>query len=69
MDQGKLTNEYVGTLLSNVPEDPVVARIWYEVAHLERYDLEWEWISEQRDGNYLHRDDVLALIARFLKSS
>ncbi len=43
-------------------ENQTVARIWFEVANLDRWDLEWEWMSQQANGRFLRREDVLAII-------
>ncbi len=47
-------------------EDQKIARLWYEIKNMPRYDIEWEWISEQKNGQYLYRKDVLNLVEKFL---
>ncbi|MHC4705365.1 MAG: hypothetical protein ACYTFQ_32870 [Planctomycetota bacterium] len=47
-------------------ENQAVARLWFEIKNMPRFDIEWEWISEQEDGEYLDRSEVLKLIEKFL---
>jgi hypothetical protein len=50
-------------------EDPTVARIHYELSNAQRYDIEWEWIAENDEGEYLERDEVLKIVAEHLMPS
>jgi hypothetical protein len=48
-------------------ENPVVARIWFEITNMQRWDLHWEWMEENKEGEYLERDAVLKIIESHLK--
>jgi hypothetical protein len=47
-------------------ENPMAARIWYELNNMKRYDIHWEWIEEIPDGEYLKREDVLKLVESYI---
>jgi len=47
-------------------ENEIVQRIWFEIVNAQRWDLHWEQMDENKDGEYLLRDDVLAVIERHL---
>jgi hypothetical protein len=38
--------------------------LWELVENLPRWDLEWEWMAECADGDYIKRADVLAILER-----
>ena len=38
--------------------------LWELVEKLPRWDLEWEWMAECDDGDYIKRADVLAILER-----
>jgi hypothetical protein len=51
------------------PENPVVARIHFELANAQRHELDTvqEMMYRCDDGTYLERDEVLRIVDPFLK--
>ena len=53
------------------PENPVVARIYFELDNAQRHDLDpiQEMMEKQKYGTYLEREDVLRIVQSYLKDS
>ena len=44
-----------------------VERIWYEITNnLQRYNLSWEWMEKDNNGEYLLYKDVIKLIEKYI---
>ena len=40
--------------------------VWQEIKHLQRYDLNWEWMAESKNGEYVKIKDIDALVLEML---
>ncbi len=45
----------------------ILDKLWLKVKNMRGYDLEWEWMSETKDGKYLKREQLLNLINKIKK--
>jgi len=51
--------------LHTIPRE-VVERIWFEVKNMMGAQLEWDWMTEKQEGEYIERAAVLKMIEKYL---
>lgn len=37
-------------------------KLWFKIKNMHGYELEWEWMTGAKNGEYLMREEVLSLI-------